>query len=163
MALWGFSSLPMYPTIMKAWTPIVLLMSAMNALITFGRLQAFLIHGERHEYPSGVSGGWRYLLSLLFIQWAFLIPLIGQLLDHLLFLLTQAFKGGGKCLRVCSQIGWSPRCCIGLPGCQCRDPITILYSDCISQLIYFVVFVNTMWLGAFGRSGRGLDGVSQVR
>ena len=35
-------------------------MSARNALITFGRLQAFLIHGERHEDPSGVSGRWRY-------------------------------------------------------------------------------------------------------
>src|SRR5467141_537376 len=47
MALWGFSSLPLYPTIMKAWTPIVLLMSARNALITFGSLRAFLIHGKR--------------------------------------------------------------------------------------------------------------------
>src|SRR5882724_1217945 len=115
---------------------------------------------ERHEDPSGASGGWRYLLSLLFIWWAILIPLIGQLLDHPLFLLAQAFKGGGQCLGVGSQIGWSPRCCIGLPGFQCRDPITILHSDCSSQMIYFVVFIDTTWLGAIGRSGPGLDGVS---
>src|SRR5882724_12951928 len=43
MVLWEFSSLPMYPTIMKAWTPIVLLMSARNALITFGKLQCNML------------------------------------------------------------------------------------------------------------------------
>src|SRR5467141_1856404 len=47
MALWGSSFLPMYPTIMKAWTPIVLLMSARNFLMTLGSFRAFLIHGYR--------------------------------------------------------------------------------------------------------------------
>src|SRR5882672_8029076 len=45
MMLWGSSSLPMYPTIMKAWTPIVLLMSARNFLMTLGSFREFLIHG----------------------------------------------------------------------------------------------------------------------
>src|SRR5882724_5866129 len=80
MALCGSSFLPIYPTIMKAWTPIVLLMSARNALTTFGRLQAFLIHGERNEDPIQLSGVMRYLLSLFFFRWAFLIPFICQLL-----------------------------------------------------------------------------------
>src|SRR5882724_11723604 len=80
MALCGSSFLPVYPTIMKAWTPIVLLMSARSALTTFGRLWAFLIHGERNEDPSQLSGVMRYLLSLLFFRWAFLIPFISQLL-----------------------------------------------------------------------------------
>src|SRR5882724_2224180 len=34
MALWGSLFLPIYPTIMKAWTAIVLLMSARNALMS---------------------------------------------------------------------------------------------------------------------------------
>ena len=80
MVLCGSSFLPIYPTIMKAWTPIVFLMSARNALTTFGRLRAFLIHGERNEDPSQLSGVMRYLLSLLFFRWAFLIPFIFQLL-----------------------------------------------------------------------------------
>src|SRR5882672_6689769 len=102
----------MYPTIMKAWTPIVLLMSARNVLMTLGSLWVFLIHGERHEDQSGLSGGMRYLLSPLFIQWAFLIPFICQLLHHPLFLLAQAFKGCGQSLRVCGQICCCPWCCI---------------------------------------------------
>src|SRR5882672_4511446 len=101
MALWGSSYLPMYPTIMKAWTPIVLLMSARNVLMTLGSLREFLIHGERHEDQSGLSGGMRYLLSLLFIQWAFLIPFVFQILHHLLVLLTQAFNSCGQSLGVC--------------------------------------------------------------
>src|SRR5882724_4228548 len=56
MALWGSPFLPIYPTIMKAWTPIVLLMSARNDLMTLGSLWAFLQHGERHEDSSGVCG-----------------------------------------------------------------------------------------------------------
>src|SRR5467141_5045142 len=112
MALWGSSFLPMYPTIMKAWTPIVLLMSARNVLMTLGSLRAFLIHGERHEDQSGLSGAMRYLLSLLFIQWAFLIPFICQFLHLPPFLLAQAFKGCGQSLGVCSQICGCPHCCI---------------------------------------------------
>src|SRR5882724_3398424 len=81
MVLCGSSFLPIYPTIMKAWTPIVLLMSARNALITFRRSWAFLIHGERNEDLSGLSGVMRYLLSLFFFWWAFLIPFICQLLN----------------------------------------------------------------------------------
>src|SRR5882672_7972491 len=95
MVLWGSSFLPMYPTIMKAWTPIVLLMSARNFLMTLGRFQAFLIH-DRDEDQSELSGRMRYLLSLLFVQWAFLIPFICQLLHLPPFLLAQAFKGCGQ-------------------------------------------------------------------
>src|SRR5882672_7361318 len=76
MALWGSCFWPMYPTIMKAWTPIVLLISARNVLMTLGSLRAFLIHGERHEDQSRLYGGMRYLLSPLFIQWAFVIPFV---------------------------------------------------------------------------------------
>src|SRR5882724_10495342 len=112
MALWGSSFLPIYPTIMKAWTPIVLLMSARNSLMNLGSLWAFLKHGERHEDPSGVCEGRIYLLSLLFILWAFLIPFISQCLHSPLFLLAQALKGCGQSLGVCFQICWCPQGCI---------------------------------------------------
>src|SRR5882724_3645587 len=112
MALWGSSFLPIYPTIMKAWTPIVLLMSARNALMTLGSLWAFLQHGERHEDSSGVCEGRSYVLSLLFRGWTFLIPFVSKGLHSPLFLLAQAFKGCGQTLGVCCQICWCPRCCI---------------------------------------------------
>jgi len=64
----------------------------------------------RDENPSRLSGGRRYLLSLFFIRWAFLIPFIYQVLHFLLFLLAQAFKGCGQSLRVCGQICRCPRC-----------------------------------------------------
>src|SRR5882672_6393122 len=59
-ALWGSSAVPMYPSIMKYWTTIVLLMSARNVLMTLGSLGGCLIHGDRHEEQSGRSGGMRY-------------------------------------------------------------------------------------------------------
>src|SRR5882724_5023970 len=62
MVLWGSSFLPIYPSIMKAWTPIVLLMSARNSLMTLGSFWAFLEHGERHEDSSGVCEGDTYFL-----------------------------------------------------------------------------------------------------
>src|SRR5882724_9504449 len=87
MALWGFSSLPMYPTIMKAWTPIVLLMSARNALITFGSLRAFLIHGERGKYKQAV---WRKEI----LTFSFLHPLG---LPHSIHLPASAFPTFPAC------------------------------------------------------------------
>src|SRR5882672_8059695 len=65
---------------------------------------------NRDEDQSGLSGRMRYLLSLLFIWWAFLIPFICQLLHLPPFLFAQAFKGCGQSLGVCGQICRCPRC-----------------------------------------------------
>src|SRR5882724_8991809 len=56
MVLWGSCSWPMWPTIMNAWTPIVLLMSARNLLMTLGSWRAFLIHAERLRSKQAVWG-----------------------------------------------------------------------------------------------------------
>src|SRR5882672_8515519 len=59
---------------------------------------------DTDEDQSELSGRMRYLLSPLFIWWAFLIPFICQLLHHPLFLLAQAFKGCGQSLGVHGQM-----------------------------------------------------------
>src|SRR5882672_7041985 len=118
---------------------------------------------DRDEDQSGLSGRMRYLLSLLFIWWAFLIPFICQLLHPPLFLLAQAFNSCGQSLRVCGQICWCPRCSILLLGCQFGHSICILNTNCVSQMIYLVVFVPSMWLWDFGRTCHGLDGFDRAR
>jgi len=68
---------------------------------------------QRDKIKQAVWGR-RYLLSLLFIRWAFLIPFICQLLKFQLFSLPQGFKGVVKAWGYAARNCQCARCCIGL-------------------------------------------------
>jgi len=95
MALWGSSFLPMYPHHHESLTPIVLLMSA-GIFDDFRKL--LRISDTWIEMKDQVSCLENEIpTSLLFTQWAFLIPFICQLL-HLPPSSFSGLQGRGQSL-----------------------------------------------------------------
>jgi len=97
--------------------------------------------------------GRRYLLSLLFVRWAFLIPFICHLLKFQLFLLAQGFQGlwskpGGMQpeMPVCQVLHWD------WLDASLDTLSPYLTATGIPQTIYLVVCVASTWLWAFGRN-----------
>src|SRR5882724_9668469 len=94
-----------------AWTPIVLLMSARNLLMTLGSWWEFLIHAERKRSKQAVWG--KEILTFSFVHPVGLPHSIHLPASEIpAFPPCSGFKGCGQSLGVCSQKCQCARCCI---------------------------------------------------